>query len=124
MWFLMLLSEIIWGKGNGADDALLNSAVEYVKIRAFSLPTSLLLGVLQSALLGAKDSVTPLVAVKISTVVNILGDYLLVKLFGMGLRGASIATLLAQLGMNSFSVNALMEFRVFLFLYYFIISNS
>jgi len=83
--------------GNGADAALLNSAVEYVKIRAFSLPTSLLLGVLQSALLGAKDSVTPLVAVKISTVVNILGDYLLVKLFGMGLRGASIATLLAQL---------------------------
>lgn len=70
----------------------------YVKIRAFSLPTSLLLGVVQSALLGAKDSVTPLIAVWYSTIVNVVGDFLLVKVFGMGLRGASIATLLAQLG--------------------------
>ncbi|MGK3733811.1 MAG: Na+-driven multidrug efflux pump, partial [Bacillariaceae sp.] len=72
--------------------------VAYVKIRAFSLPTSLLLGVIQSALLGAKDSVTPLIAILYSTVVNLVGDFLLVKIFGMGLQGAAIATLIAQLG--------------------------
>eukprot|EP00536_Pseudo-nitzschia_multiseries_P001469 jgi/Psemu1/181272/e_gw1.19.197.1 len=79
-----------------ADPALIDSAVDYVKIRAFSMPTSLLLGVVQSALLGAKDSVTPLIAVLYSTVVNIVGDFLLVRVLGMGLRGAAVATLLAQ----------------------------
>jgi Na+-driven multidrug efflux pump len=75
---------------------LLNSAEEYVKIRALSMPTSLLMGVVQAACLGAKDSVTPLIAVVYSTVVNIFGDYLLVSKLGMGLRGAAIATTLSQ----------------------------
>ena len=75
---------------------LLDSAVDYVKIRAFSMPTSLLLGVVQAALLGAKDSVTPLIAILYSTIVNVFGDFFLVKQMGMGLRGAAIATLLAQ----------------------------
>jgi len=61
------------------------------------MPTSLLGGVLQAALLGAKDSVTPLVAIMYSTVVNVLGDYLLVSRFHMGVQGAAIATLVAQL---------------------------
>eukprot|EP00547_Thalassionema_nitzschioides_P002189 CAMPEP_0194214740 /NCGR_PEP_ID=MMETSP0156-20130528/16081_1 /TAXON_ID=33649 /ORGANISM="Thalassionema nitzschioides, Strain L26-B" /LENGTH=521 /DNA_ID=CAMNT_0038943071 /DNA_START=24 /DNA_END=1586 /DNA_ORIENTATION=+ len=75
---------------------LLNWATDYVKIRAFSMPTSLLLGVLQACLLGAKDSVTPLIAVAYSTVINIFGDYICVTKLGMGLRGAAIATTLAQ----------------------------
>mmetsp|Transcript_29156 Transcript_29156/g.78886 ORF Transcript_29156/g.78886 Transcript_29156/m.78886 type:complete len:612 (+) Transcript_29156:142-1977(+) len=82
--------------GHGADPALIDSAVDYVKIRAFSMPTSLLLGVVQAALLGAKDSVTPLIAILYSTVVNVFGDLYLVRVAGMGLRGAAIATLLAQ----------------------------
>ena len=60
------------------------------------MPTSLLLGVLQAALLGAKDSVTPLIAVLYSTVVNTVGDYICVNRLGMGLKGAALATLLAQ----------------------------
>jgi Na+-driven multidrug efflux pump len=75
---------------------LLNAAVDYVKIRAFSMPTSLLLGVVQAALLGAKDSVTPLISILYSTIVNVCGDYILVKHFNMGLQGAAIATVLAQ----------------------------
>lgn len=83
--------------GHGADPVLIDSAVDYVKIRAFSMPTSLLLGVIQAALLGAKDSVTPLIAILYSTVVNVVGDFILVRVLGMGLRGAAIATLFAQL---------------------------
>jgi Na+-driven multidrug efflux pump len=84
--------------GHEVDSApgLLDSAVDYVKIRAFSMPTSLLLGVVQATLLGAKDSVTPLIAILYSTIVNVIGDYILVKHYNMGLRGAAIATLLAQ----------------------------
>ena len=54
------------------------------------MPTSLLLGVVQAALLGAKDSVTPLIAILYSTVVNVVGDWLLVNRFKM--LGKLIAT--------------------------------
>jgi Na+-driven multidrug efflux pump len=76
---------------------LLDAATEYVLIRALSMPVSLIVGVVQAALLGAKDSVTPLIAILYSTVVNLVGDYVLVSKFKMGLKGAAIATLLAQL---------------------------
>jgi len=75
---------------------VLQPASEYVGIRALSMPTSLLAGVLQAALLGAKDSVTPLVAVAASTFVNVFGDAICVVGLGMGCKGAAIATLLAQ----------------------------
>lgn len=75
---------------------LLDSAVAYVSIRALSMPTSLLLGVLQAALLGAKDSVTPLIAILYSTIVNVAGDFVLVNRLNMGLPGAALATTLAQ----------------------------
>jgi peptidoglycan biosynthesis protein MviN/MurJ (putative lipid II flippase) len=61
------------------------------------MPTSLLLGVVQAALLGAKDSVTPLISILYSTIVNVVGDFLLVKQANMGLQGAAIATVAAQL---------------------------
>lgn len=83
---------------------LLDSAADYVKIRALSMPTSLLLGVIQAACLGAKDSVTPLIATVYSTVVNIFGDFLLVSKLGMGLRGAAIATTLAQVRFICFTM--------------------
>jgi Na+-driven multidrug efflux pump len=60
------------------------------------MPTSLLMGAIQAALLGAKDSVTPLIAILYSTIINVIGDYVLVRHFQMGLRGAAIATTLAQ----------------------------
>ena len=84
--------------GNESSKNILRPATEYVHIRALSLPTSLLAGVLQAALLGAKDSVTPLIAVLASTLINIFGDGILVVMLGMGVSGAAIATTLAQWG--------------------------
>ena len=78
------------------DNSILDPAAAYVAIRALSMPTALLAGVLQAALLGAKDSVTPLVATITSTVVNCVGDFVCVVRMGMGSRGAAMATLLAQ----------------------------
>ena len=83
--------------GDVARCSMLEPATKYVNIRGLSMPTSLLYGVLQAALLGARDSVTPLVAVVCSTIVNVLGDGYLVVIKGMGVEGAAIATLAAQL---------------------------
>jgi putative MATE family efflux protein len=79
-----------------ASKLILEPATKYVHIRALSMPTSLLSGVLQAALLGSKDSVTPLIAVIASTIVNVFGDGALVVWLGMGSAGAAIATLAAQ----------------------------
>lgn len=75
---------------------IIEPATKYVHIRALSLPTSLVSGVLQAALLGAKDSVSPLVAVLASTITNVLGDSLLVVALKWGTAGAAIATTIAQ----------------------------
>jgi Na+-driven multidrug efflux pump len=85
------------GHEASASPGLLDSAVDYVNIRAWSMPTTLLSGAIQAALLGAKDSVTPLIAILYSTIANVIGDYILVSRYQMGLRGAAIATLIAQL---------------------------
>ena len=84
------------GSAFASDPALLGPAVAYVAIRSLSFPAALLGGVLQASLLGAKDAITPLVAIAYSTVVNIIGDYVCVARMGMGLRGAAVATLAAQ----------------------------
>ena len=78
----------------GAEAAknILEPATKYVLIRALSMPTSLLAGVVQSALLGAKDSVTPLIAVAASTIVNIIGDGGLVVGLKMGSSKSELAS--------------------------------
>lgn len=100
MTFLLCFSrpllELYMGSQAAATPGLLDSATDYVKIRALSMPTSLLLGVLQASLLGAQDSVTPLVAIVYCTVVNVVFDFILVNRVGWGLQGAAIATTLAQ----------------------------
>ena len=76
---------------------ILDPAAAYVNIRAWSMPTTLLSNVIQAALLGAQDSITPLVAVAYSTVVNVIGDWYCVVPRRMGGRGAAIATVIAQI---------------------------
>ena len=58
------------GAAASADAALLLPAAEYVAIRSLSFPAAFLAGVLQASLLGAKDSLTPLLAVAASTLVR------------------------------------------------------
>ena len=82
--------------GSEAAKTLLQPSTDYVWIRAISMPTSLWYGVIQASLLGAKDSVTPVIAILYSTIVNVVGDVSLVKGLGLGIQGAAIATVLAQ----------------------------
>lgn len=81
---------------SAAESGLLAPATNYVHIRALTMTTSLWYGVIQASLLGAKDSLTPLVAIVCSSIVNIVGDVSLVKFMGKGVEGAAVATVLAQ----------------------------
>ena len=59
------------GAETASNAAILAPAVAYVRIRALSLPAALLSGVLSAALLGAKESLTPL----LGEVASAAGDY-------------------------------------------------
>mmetsp|Transcript_27488 Transcript_27488/g.98114 ORF Transcript_27488/g.98114 Transcript_27488/m.98114 type:complete len:339 (+) Transcript_27488:477-1493(+) len=83
--------------GGGSESTeVVRRAAAYVRVRAMGLPFVLVTNVLTAALLGAKDSVSPLKALAASGSANIVGDYLAVARLGRGARGAAEATLAAQ----------------------------
>lgn len=76
-----------------ATTALWASCETYVKIRALSFPLALVLMASQSACLGVKDSASPTLAILLASVVNIVGDAVLVLgPLSMGIAGAAWAT--------------------------------
>ena len=70
--------------------------VAYVSICAGGALFIVAYNVLGSVFRGMGDSKTPLLAVGIACVVNIVGDLLFVAVFGMAAAGAALATVLAQ----------------------------
>lgn len=73
-------------------------ALSYAKIRSFASIIAVPTIVGQAAFLASKDSVTPLKAVLVGSVINIVGDLLLVCVLGKGIAGAAWATTLSQIG--------------------------
>eukprot|EP00427_Karlodinium_veneficum_P005043 CAMPEP_0169175022 /NCGR_PEP_ID=MMETSP1015-20121227/64959_1 /TAXON_ID=342587 /ORGANISM="Karlodinium micrum, Strain CCMP2283" /LENGTH=596 /DNA_ID=CAMNT_0009249123 /DNA_START=326 /DNA_END=2116 /DNA_ORIENTATION=+ len=74
------------------------SCETYVKIRALSFPAALVLMSAQAACLGAKDSTSPTLATLLASVVNIVGDVVLVLgPLAMGIAGAAWATVGCQI---------------------------
>ncbi len=85
-------------------------AMEYSRIRAFGALAAVPSIAIQSAFLAAKDSLTPLVAVVVGAVVNLVGDLFLVNSCGMGIVGAAWATMLSQFA--SFVYLLQMEYKL------------
>lgn len=71
-------------------------AIEYCRYRSFASPIAVPTMILQSILMASRDSFTPLKAVCVGAVANIIGDYLLVTVLKYGSTGAAIATTIAQ----------------------------
>jgi len=76
----------------GALSQLVGVAAGYARVRALSLPATLMTMVLQSGLLAQKDTSTPLKAIGAAVAFNVLGDIFLVNVCGMGLMGSAYAT--------------------------------
>ena len=75
--------------------ALVNPAARYVAIRALGAPAALLAKVSTAACLAMKDALSPLLALTLSGVLNLVLDVALVPALGIG--GAAWATLAAEL---------------------------
>ena len=75
----------------------LDGTTAYVRICGAGFLVIMSYALFGSIFRGIGDSATPLLAVGIATVVNILGDLLLVAVFKLGTVGAAFATVFAQL---------------------------
>eukprot|EP01038_Epipyxis_sp_PR26KG_P004380 gene4380-6195_t len=69
----------------------------YAQIRSIAAPFAIPTIVGQAAFLASKDAVTPLKAVLIGALVNLLGDLYLVTYLKTGILGAALATAISQI---------------------------
>ncbi|MCR4873062.1 MAG: MATE family efflux transporter [Bacteroidales bacterium] len=80
----------------GADVSMMDSCLQYGRILLFGLPFFILQSMFQVFLVTAERPQLGLVFTVASGLLNILLDYLLIVVFGMGLAGAAFATLIAS----------------------------
>lgn len=77
-------------------EQLLDDTLRYIRVLWMGFSVTAILNIFTSALLAMGDSKTPLVALAVSSAVNILLDVALIAWFPMDVEGAALATLLAQ----------------------------
>jgi putative MATE family efflux protein len=82
----------------GADGAVLEIAVEYLRIAAIGVPFVLIALSAQGVQRGASDYRTPLVILVCSNVANLVIEVVLVFGFDLGIAGAAWSTVVAQAG--------------------------
>jgi putative MATE family efflux protein len=82
----------------GADGAVLEFAVEYLRIAAVGVPFVLIALAAQGIQRGASDYRTPLVILVVSNVANLGIELVLVYGFDLGIAGAAWSTAIAQAG--------------------------
>ncbi len=89
----------------GADSELIGPTVEYLRIRALAAPAVLAITAGNGAFRGYSDTRTPLRLTLGLSLINLMGDIVLVFGFGWGISGAAWATVFAQyLGAGGFLV--------------------
>ncbi len=91
---LVLLQPILRFLNVPAD--LSDTAAQYVAVIIAGLVITLLYDVISATLRAIGDTVTPLIVLAISVVMNIGGDLFFIVVLKAGVRGAAIATVLSQ----------------------------
>ncbi|WP_249028760.1 MATE family efflux transporter [Tannockella kyphosi] len=95
MGFLFIGKDLIITLMHVPESAIYSTG-QYLFISSLGVILIVAYNVLGSVFRGIGDSKTPLIAVFIACIINILGDLLLTGFFGLGAMGAAIATVTAQ----------------------------
>lgn len=80
----------------GAEGVVVDLAVEYFQVLALFLPLFFVSAILRAILTGEGDARTPMIVMGIATLSNIALDAVYMFGFGLGLRGAALATTTAE----------------------------
>lgn len=78
-------------------DKQLETACAYISILIWGMFVTLAYNLCANMLRAIGDSLTPLIFLVIASVLNVVLDYAFILGFGMGVKGAAVATVLAQL---------------------------
>ncbi len=84
----------IFGK---VDDGVMNNALKYFLFTALSYPFLALFSAGSAIFRSCGNSKYPMIVSVISNVINIIGNYILIFLFDMGVSGAAISTLVSRI---------------------------
>lgn len=77
-------------------ELILKDATMYIRFMCFGLLFVSMYNYISSMLRALGDSVSPLIFLIVSTIINIVLDLIFIYYFHMGIRGAAIATVIAQ----------------------------
>lgn len=80
----------------GTPSDIIDLSYLYIAILFIGAPVSFAYNLLSSMLRALGDSKTPLIAIVVSSIVNVILDVLFVMFFGWGIAGAAWATVIAQ----------------------------
>lgn len=83
-------------KAAGASGVVLSLAWDYFRVIVYTVPLFFVSGALRAVLTGEGDTTTPMVIMGISTVTNLVLDWLFIMHLGWGTAGAAGATALAN----------------------------
>lgn len=86
------------------DPLILDDAVKYIVIILAGIPFMVAYNYMSAILNALGDSKTPLFSVIIASFINIILDAIFIMIFHMGVEGAAIATLIAQLCASIFCI--------------------
>ncbi len=85
-------------------EEILPAATSYLRIIFFGLIFTFLYNVFASTLRSIGDSKTPLIFLSIAAVLNVVMDLIFVIIFKMGVNGAAIATVIAEMLSSIFCI--------------------
>lgn len=80
----------------GCDPTLLEYSTQYLKIRSYAAPATIITMISQAAFLGQRNSTTPLKIVIASILLSLVGDLFSIGKLSLGIAGAAWTTVVAQ----------------------------
>lgn len=80
----------------GTPDTILSLAVRYLRIYMLSMISVVLYNLLSGVVRALGDSRTPMIFQAVGGAINIIGDFVCLAVFKMGVEGTAIATFLSQ----------------------------
>ncbi len=81
---------------------VLQAGSEYLAITLVGVPLLVIYNLFGSMLRAIGDSKTPLYAIILSSVANIILDLVFINVFGLGVKGAAVATVIAQMAAGAY----------------------
>ena len=112
---LLVLSQVTMDpilRAMNTPEEVIGGAFTYLRIMFAGIPIIMAYNVLASILRALGDSKTPLYAMLIASVINIVLDLLFVMVFHWGIAGAVIATVIAQLFAGLYCLRAVLRIHI------------